>query len=245
MAPEDEKEMTLVAHKRLIAGLWLACCAALPAAVATPETWNFDIYTTGQPAYWTSPTAVDPTADWYVASWEITLLEVTLKPPFFPQFTIDITDQIPPEDRVGIDTALGPAPIIVFQDHVRYPPPPDPVGFECDLELGLNATGHGYMNMTNVVLGTVVYQGITMQVKKVRIAGTVTAEAFHGSTVLGDLNCDYAVDFDDINSFVLALSGFIAYHDVYPTCNWLNADCNQDGVVDFADIDAFIAALTR
>ncbi len=227
----------------------LAVLFVLPAlaalAGATPVTWPFDVYTTGQPVYWTSPSPLDPTADWYVMSWEITLVEVTLKPPIFPQFTVDITDQIPPEDRVGTETALGPAPIVAVQQHVVYPPPPDPVGFAADIEIGLNAAGYGYMNMTNVVLGTIVYQGVTMEVRKVRWAGTVTGEAFHGSTLLGDLNCDYAVNFDDINAFVLALGGFADYHAAYPACNWLNADCNQDGLVDFDDIDAFVAILTQ
>ena len=60
----------------------------------------------------------------------------------------------------------------------------------------------------------------------------------------GDLNCDSNVDFDDINPFVLALSGRAAYEAVYPDCNWLNGDCDEDGDVDFDDIDPFVAILT-
>ena len=59
----------------------------------------------------------------------------------------------------------------------------------------------------------------------------------------GDLNCDGAVDFDDIDPFVLALSGEEAYLATYPDCRWLNADCNDDDAVDFDDIDAFVAVL--
>jgi len=61
--------------------------------------------------------------------------------------------------------------------------------------------------------------------------------------VPGDLNCDGAVDFDDIDPFVLALSGYDAYDAEYPACNWLNADANGDGAVDFDDIDAFVALI--
>ncbi len=61
---------------------------------------------------------------------------------------------------------------------------------------------------------------------------------------LGDLNCDGAVDFDDISPFVTALSGESAYNAAYPDCEWLNADCNQDGTVDFDDISAFVALLS-
>ncbi len=61
----------------------------------------------------------------------------------------------------------------------------------------------------------------------------------------GDLNCDGAVDFDDINPIVLALANFNGYVGAYPECNVFNADCNGDGVVNFNDINAFVALLSR
>ena len=63
------------------------------------------------------------------------------------------------------------------------------------------------------------------------------------SNVVGDMNCDGVVNFNDINPFVLALTGQAAYNVQYPNCNWLNADCNADGSVNFADIDPFVALL--
>jgi hypothetical protein len=59
----------------------------------------------------------------------------------------------------------------------------------------------------------------------------------------GDLNCDGAVDFGDINPFVLALTNPAAYASAYPSCNILNADINADGSVDFGDINPFVALL--
>ncbi len=59
----------------------------------------------------------------------------------------------------------------------------------------------------------------------------------------GDLNCDGAIDFDDINPFVAALSGALPYYAQFPDCNWPNADCNADGAVDFDDINPFVAIL--
>jgi len=64
-----------------------------------------------------------------------------------------------------------------------------------------------------------------------------------GSAVVGDLDCDGDVDFDDINPFVLALSGEAAYLVQYPDCHWLNADCDGDGDVDFDDINPFVALM--
>lgn len=64
------------------------------------------------------------------------------------------------------------------------------------------------------------------------------------SSVVGDLDCDGAVDFDDINPFVLALSGQAGYEAAYPDCNWYNADCDEDGDVDFDDINPFVNILS-
>ena len=61
----------------------------------------------------------------------------------------------------------------------------------------------------------------------------------------GDLDCDGDVDFDDIDPFVLALSGQEPYEVAYPGCIWLHADCNGDGDVGFDDIDSFVALLAK
>ncbi len=58
-----------------------------------------------------------------------------------------------------------------------------------------------------------------------------------------DLNCDGAVNFDDINGFVLAVLGETAYEAVYPDCDILNGDLNDDAIVNFDDITGFIECL--
>jgi formylglycine-generating enzyme required for sulfatase activity len=60
---------------------------------------------------------------------------------------------------------------------------------------------------------------------------------------VGDMNCDAAVDFDDINPFVQALVSYAQYMASYPACMWENADCNRDTHVDFDDINAFVECL--
>ncbi len=60
----------------------------------------------------------------------------------------------------------------------------------------------------------------------------------------GDTNCDGAISFEDIDPFVVALSGVASYAAAYPDCLWLTADCNGDGWVDFDDIDAFVETLS-
>lgn len=61
--------------------------------------------------------------------------------------------------------------------------------------------------------------------------------------ITGDMDCDGDVDFDDINPFVLALSGQAGYEAAYPDCEWEAADVDGDGTVDFDDINPFVALL--
>ncbi len=59
----------------------------------------------------------------------------------------------------------------------------------------------------------------------------------------GDMNCDEAVDFDDITPFVAAVIGQSTYDAAYPDCRWLNGDTDGDDDVDFDDIDGFVACI--
>ncbi len=61
---------------------------------------------------------------------------------------------------------------------------------------------------------------------------------------LGDMNCDGAVDFFDIDGFVLAVTDPPGYAAAYPDCDIMLADINEDGAVDFFDISAFMACVT-
>ncbi len=63
--------------------------------------------------------------------------------------------------------------------------------------------------------------------------------------LVGDLNCDAAVNFGDINPFVLILSDPAAWQAAYPNCPAANGDINGDGSVGFGDINPFVALLTR
>lgn len=61
--------------------------------------------------------------------------------------------------------------------------------------------------------------------------------------LVGDLNCNAWLGFDDINPFVLAISNPAAYEAAYPDCDRMLADVNGDGVADFKDINAFVQLL--
>jgi hypothetical protein len=57
----------------------------------------------------------------------------------------------------------------------------------------------------------------------------------------GDMDCDGAVTFGDIDLFVEALGGESAW--THAACPWRNGDLTGDGQVTFADIDPFVAAI--
>ncbi len=81
--------------------------------------------------------------------------------------------------------------------------------------------------------------------QRIALGWYATAAAIAGSgSPSGDLNCDGAVDFGDINPFVLALSDPAGYAAQYANCNILNGDCDNDGDVDFDDINPFVALLS-
>ncbi len=61
---------------------------------------------------------------------------------------------------------------------------------------------------------------------------------------VGDVNCDGAANFGDINAFVLALTEPGQYALDFPDCPLENRDINGDGSFDFGDINAFVALLT-
>ncbi len=59
----------------------------------------------------------------------------------------------------------------------------------------------------------------------------------------GDANCSGAVDFFDIDPFLLALFDPPAYAAAFPNCGPANTDVNGDGSLDFFDIDPFLECL--
>lgn len=62
--------------------------------------------------------------------------------------------------------------------------------------------------------------------------------------LIGDLNCDGAVNSFDIDGFVLAITNPEAYALTHPGCDRFNGDTNNDGAVNAFDIDGFVNLIT-
>ncbi len=73
---------------------------------------------------------------------------------------------------------------------------------------------------------------------------TLLALSCAGAFATGDVNCNGAVGFDDINPFVLVLSNPATWEVEFPGCPMLVADINGDEEVDFNDINPFVALLS-
>ncbi len=155
--------------------LALAMIAVLPCASAQ---WTFDETTTGGDILWTSPSSVDSAAFAYDVGFQITLVEVGVEFLGLPLGTFDALDGIPPEDLGGVFSQAGPAPVTFVDDTFLVPLPPDPVTFAADLAAGVDGSGFGFINLTNVVLGTAVVDtgapfGVqTVDIVSLRIGGT-------------------------------------------------------------------------
>jgi len=161
--------------------LLLAAALGGPArAQSFTQTWTFDETTTGQNIAWTSPTAVFPSASVFDTSYTLTKVEVKVLYLGFLNFTIDVTNQVPPEQLTGGGPIAGPAPITIFDDVLQYPAPPDPASVSAHVSTGMNAGGFGTFTATDVVLGNATIDlgpplGMqTVTIKSIRVAGSLT-----------------------------------------------------------------------
>lgn len=110
------------------------------------------------------------------------------------------------------------------------------VGQPTDVTIAAGGPDEGYP-----LTVTVVYDG---EVPGLAVTGTLTSVTLLPSAK-GDINCDGHIDYDDIDPFVLAMTGEDAFHAVYPDCNWYNGDVNCDLTVNYDDIDPWVALLTQ
>ena len=160
----------------MIAGLSFAS----PVAAQAGQTWSFDETTTGQDIAWTSPTSVNPAAALFNTTITMTAVEVGIAFSGIPLGTVDVLDQIPPEQQTIVGAIPGPAPLVLSQLTVIFPLPPQPVAVGADISLSLDANGFGHLDATNIVLGTIdVDLGFPLGVQPVditslRIAGNMT-----------------------------------------------------------------------
>lgn len=221
-------------RRRSMACLLMSALVSTAAFAQPDETWNFDLSTSGEDVFYTSPTAVDPTADQFDLTYEITTIEVTV----LGGVVVDVTDELPPGFDSGFLTEDAPLPVTIFNETIVYPAD-GPVGFAGTIQLGLDAAGFGVVSITDVTLGQVEVDNplfpigpptIMVDIEEVRVAGIVTATAV--DLPVGDINRDRIVDSADLN---LLLSNW----DCSPNCG--SKDLSGDGQVGAQDLNLLLS----
>lgn len=204
------------------------------------ETWNFELATSGQDVFYTSPTAVCPGADEYQADYILDYIEVTVSYIGITFGPFEITDQIPPELRSGSVLGPGPAPVVFVDQAIAAPPPPDPVAVAGTLRIELDGSGFGHASFTDVTLGTTTinlgfpFGTVTVQIESLLAAGSVTVTEL----ITGDVDGDLDVDLSD-------LTVLLAAYGTLSGATRADGDFDGDGDVDLTDLATLISNFGR
>ena len=136
----------------------LAFTIALP-AVAQTAHWEFSENTNGNNVYWTSSTSVDPSADQYEFTYEITYVGVDIV--FLGQIIgpEDVTGEIDPEFLFGTGLVNGPTPIVMMDEALEADADGDnEIDVAANIFMQINGKGFGQFNVTEVFLGDVMVE---------------------------------------------------------------------------------------
>jgi len=223
---------------RILFDSLLASGALLAAPGLAQTQWTFDLFTDGDDAFWTSPTAVTTQAPQYELSYEIQVLEVEVRYIGITFGPFDVTDQIPPEFLIGGDVFDGPPPIVVLDDTLLFPPPPDTPTSMADVRVELRGDGFGSASATNVTLGTFQFDlgspfgTVTVQLVSVALHGVISVTPL----LPGDLDGDGDVDLSDLAAMLSAF-GLCSGDPGYDAA----ADLDAGGCVDLSDLAGLLS----
>ncbi|GJM23375.1 MAG: hypothetical protein DHS20C15_32900 [Planctomycetota bacterium] len=171
MSAVAQQAPSAVSHEALLG-------AALTPALGSAVSWTIDETTTGGDVNWVSPTSVDPNAFAYESVVTIEMVEVTAT--VIIPITVDVTDEIPPEQLVVAANFAGPAPLALLDFDVIVPEPPEPTAVAGTFSFGLDASGKGYFNLVDVTLGSTVvdtpFGTVTAPITALRIVASVTLQ---------------------------------------------------------------------
>lgn len=215
-----------------------ATLAALTVAAPAPAgpgsaLWTFDLASSGDDVFWTSPSAVNPGAALYQASHQITLVEVDVTFIGIPFNNIDVTGQLPPELLAGSGSTPGPAPIVLIDQPVQYPGPPDPVCLAAHIVISLDAAGSGQAQMTGVDLGQcqldLGFGTVTVNLQGVRVVGQIAVAAD---------KCPWDADGDG----AVGITDFLEVLATWGTDPGGPPDADGDGIVGINDFLGVLAA---
>ena len=208
------------------------CCASMGDTVH----WEFNESTAGGDVHWLSSTSTDPQADQFDYVFDLTYIGVDVVFLGIVYGPVDVTGEIDPELRHGEGTVNGPAPIVMMDEPIEADADDDGnIDVAADIFMQVNGKGRGQFDITNVFLGTVMYEfpwpfgWQEVDIDRIYLTGQMEITDI-------DLPCSEDINGDgDVN--VTDLLAVIA--------NWGSkgeGDVNSDGVVDVSDLLAVVAA---
>ena len=133
--------------------------AVTSATSAQSVHWEFSENTNGNNVYWTSSTSVDPSADQYEFTYEITYVAVDIV--FLGQIIgpNDVTSEIDPEFLFGTGLVDGPTPIVMMDEALEADADGDnEIDVAANIFMQINGKGFGQFNVTEVFLGDVMVE---------------------------------------------------------------------------------------
>jgi hypothetical protein len=210
-----------------------AVALAMPASGGPgPAVWSFDLASSGGDVFWTSPSAVNPGAALFQATHQIALVEVDVTFLGIPFNNIDVTSQLPPELLAGSSSVAGPAPVVLVDQPVQYPDPPEAVCLAAHLVISLDGLGFGQAQMTGVDLGLcqvdLGFGLVTVTLQGVRVVGQITVTAD---------TCPWDADGDG----EVAITDFLEVLAAWGSDPGGPPDSDADGIVGIADFLAVLA----
>ena len=205
-------------------------------ASAQSVHWEFSENTNGNNVYWTSSTSVDPSADQYDFTYEITYVGVDIV--FLGQIIgpEDVTGEIDPEFLFGTGLVDGPTPIVMMDEALEADADgDDEIDVAANIFMQINGNGFGQFNVTEVFLGDVMIEmpwpigWQNVDIDRIYMDGYMNITPL-SNPCPADTNSDGMIDVEDVLATI---------------ANWGGSgegDVNGDGVVDVADLLDIIAA---
>ncbi|MBT4530199.1 MAG: hypothetical protein HOC27_03255 [Phycisphaerae bacterium] len=198
--------------------------------------WEFSENTNGNNVYWTSSTSVDPSADQYEFTYEITYVGVDIV--FLGQIIgpEDVTSQIDPEFLFGTGLVNGPTPIVMMDEALEADADGDTeIDVAANIFMQINGKGFGQFNVTEVFLGDVMVD---------------TGWPFGWQNV--DIDRIYMNGYMDITPIIIECpedtngDGNVNVSDILAAIgNWGGSgdgDVDGSGIVDVSDLLAIVGA---
>jgi hypothetical protein len=197
--------------------LWVASAAAM---ADNPVNWNIveQVNRTDTMKTWGSPTAIDLGKMVWAFEWEITKVTGTVNVPLLGNVTQDITNQIPPEQRMGAGEGRG-LPAVLIDEPIAE----EETGTSAHLRVEIDSLGFGHAVFSEIMLGSVnVPLFGARPIERINVEASVLVAGYD----FGDYDRDGSVDAADYGQWKGTFGA---------TMGDLRADGNGNDMIDAAD----------